>query len=252
MVAQSFWWCADLAHDFFGSDCTRGLLDDVLGDGRKQLCFANHSSGKRSASYFRRTVPDRSSSDVSRRADFDRVYAPGAGLVLGAARFCVDHSCDCSANFKRGKNSSSGAGRLFGILPEHAVAAYPTSLVNKNRKRNLLVLVDAVHGDAAQHLGIKVGGLLRHHFSRGGDAHNLIDIDRIQEKRNLRCTAIDGVESSGGFALVAEISFGCDGLQGNAEGRLKNSVVQQDNIQLALQGRNAVKKLREIGAAPER
>ena len=112
--------------------------------------------------------------------------------------------------------------------------------------------VDAVHGDAAQQLGIKIGGLLRHNFSRGGDAHDLIDIDRIQEKRDLRGAAIDYIEGSGGFALIAEIFFGGHSLQRNSKRRLKNAIVQKDNIQLALQGRYTMKKLREVGAAPQR
>ena len=64
--------------------------------------------------------------------------------------------------------------------------------------------------------------------------------------------AINRIESRGSFALVTEISFGGHGLGRDAECRLKNPIVQKDNIQLALQGRNAVKKLREVGATPQR
>ena len=111
--------------------------------------------------------------------------------------------------------------------------------------------VDAVHGDAAQKFWIEVGGFLRHHFSGGGNVHNLIYVHGIQEKRDLGCATIDGVESGGGFALISEISFGGDGLQSDAEGGLENSVVKQNNIQFALQRRNAVKKLRKVCTAPE-
>src|SRR5271170_1970580 len=133
MVAQNFRRGPHLAHDLFGSDCACGILDDVLGDEREQLRFADYSSGKRAARDLHWALPDRSTSDVSRRDHFDFVHAAGAGLLLGAARFRTDYSYYYSATFERGKNSSSGVGRLFRILPEHAVPAYPASLVSTNR-----------------------------------------------------------------------------------------------------------------------
>lgn len=52
MVAQNFRRGACLADDLFGSNCSRRILDDVLGHEREQLRFADHTSGKRSARHF--------------------------------------------------------------------------------------------------------------------------------------------------------------------------------------------------------
>src|SRR5580704_15481951 len=142
MVAQDFRRGARLADDFVGDDCAGGILDDVLGDEREQLRIADHSGGKGTARYFHWALPDCSSSDVSRRDHFDCVYAIGAWVVLGGAGICAGHSCDRSATFERGENSSSGAGRLFRILQEDAVAAYPARLVATNQKGKLFSSVD--------------------------------------------------------------------------------------------------------------
>src|SRR5580704_9105518 len=139
MVAQNFRRGAGLAYDFVRSDCTSGILADVLGYGHEQLRFPDHTGGKRSARDFHWALPDRSSSDVSRRRDFDFVRTAGAGVVLGAARLCASHSSDCSAALERGENSSSGVARLFRILSEHTVPAYPAGLVSATSNGSLLV-----------------------------------------------------------------------------------------------------------------
>src|SRR5271168_661292 len=136
MVAQNFRCGAYLADDLFRSDCACGALDDVLGHEREQLRFADHTSGKRSARHLYWALPDRSSSDVSRRDHFDFVHAAGAWVVLGVARICADHSRDRSATFERGKNSSSGVGRLSRILREHAVPAHSANLVSTDWKES--------------------------------------------------------------------------------------------------------------------
>jgi len=109
--------------------------------------------------------------------------------------------------------------------------------------------IHAIHGDAAEEFWVEVGGFLGHDLSGGGDAHDLIDIHRIEEKSDLRGAAVDGVESGGCFALVGEISFGGDGLWSDAERGLENAIVKEDDIEFALKRRNGVKKLREVSAA---
>jgi hypothetical protein len=66
MVAQILRCGAAMAHDSIRSDSSCRIPDDVLGPGRKQLRFADHSSRKRTARYFRWAFPDRSASDVFR------------------------------------------------------------------------------------------------------------------------------------------------------------------------------------------
>src|SRR6266851_5714791 len=44
----------------------------------------------------------------------------------------------------------------------------------------------SIHRDSAKQLGIKIRGLLRHHFAGRRDLHHLLDVAGIQQKRNLR------------------------------------------------------------------
>src|SRR5215472_1303006 len=114
-----------------------------------------------------------------------------------------------------------------------------TSLVRPcqqtSSKAALRRAVRAVHGDAAEELRIEVGGLLRENFASGGDLHDLIDGAGIQEKRDLRSARVHGIESGAGIAFVSEMGFGGDGLRSNAESRLKNTFVEEDDVEFALQ-----------------
>ncbi len=65
--------------------------------------------------------------------------------------------------------------------------------------------VHSIHRDAAQELGIKVGGLLRQHFPGGGDLHDLLDIARIQQKRNLRLAAVHGLQRGRDFSFIRQV-----------------------------------------------
>src|SRR5207248_8917950 len=57
-----------------------------------------------------------------------------------------------------------------------------------------ILTVHPEHGDPAHQLGIKISGLLRHHFARRRDFHHLLDVAGIQQKRNLRASAVHGVD----------------------------------------------------------
>lgn len=109
--------------------------------------------------------------------------------------------------------------------------------------RYTVSLIDAVHGDAAEKLRKKVGGLLGHDFAGGSDTHDLIDVDRIKKEGDLSGAAVDSIESGGSFAFVRKISFGGDGLRRNAERGLENSVMEKHDVQSTLKGRNGMKKL---------
>ncbi len=93
---------------------------------------------------------------------------------------------------------------------------------------------DAVHGDAAEKLGIKIRGFLRQNFAGSGDFHDLFDAAWIQEEGDLRAARIDGVQSSGGFAFVGEMSLSGDSLRGNTESGLEDSFVEEDDVEFAL------------------
>jgi len=108
------------------------------------------------------------------------------------------------------------------------VKAHPTTAkasASSRGRANLTIGTNAVHGDAAEKLGVEVGGLLRHDFAGRGDFHDLVNGARIQKKRDLSAAGINSVKREGGFALVGEMRFRGDGLRGDAESGLEDSFV---------------------------
>ena len=83
-------------------------------------------------------------------------------------------------------------------------------------------------------LGIKVGGLLRHDFAGSGHAHHQVDIDRIEQKGDLRSASVDGIERRGSFALVGKICFRRNGVGSDAEDGFQNALVQEHDVEFAL------------------
>ena len=108
--------------------------------------------------------------------------------------------------------------------------------------------LDAVHGDAAEELGVEVGGFLRHDFVGGGDLYHFFDVHGIQEEGDLGAAGINGGDGCGSFAFVGEVHFLGGGLQSDTEGGFEDAVVEKDDIQFALQWRDAREKLAEVGA----
>src|SRR5437868_9971764 len=54
-----------------------------------------------------------------------------------------------------------------------------------------------------------------------------IDAARIQQERDLRAAGVDGVESRGGFALIAEMGFCGYRLRSDAKSGLEDSFVKR-------------------------
>ena len=104
-----------------------------------------------------------------------------------------------------------------------------------------------VHGDTAEELGVEVGGFLGHDFAVGGYVHDQVDVDGIEEKGDLRFALVDGVEGIGGFPFVGEVGFGGDGVWRDAEGGFENALMEEDDVEFALQRSKAGKNLRGIG-----
>src|SRR6266480_3163293 len=111
---------------------------------------------------------------------------------------------------------------------------------------------DAVHGDTAQKLGIKVGGFLRQDFAGSGDFHDLLDGTRTQKKTDLSAPGVDGVESGPRFAFVSEMGFRGNRLRRDAQSGLEDSFVKQDDVKFALERRDTRKKLGQVRAVTER
>src|SRR5437660_6840919 len=111
---------------------------------------------------------------------------------------------------------------------------------------------DAVHGDTAQKLGIKVGGFLRQDFAGSGDFHDLLDGTRTQKKTDLSAPGVEGVESSPRFAFVSEMGFRGNRLPRDAQSGLEDSFVKQDDVKFALERRDMRKKLGQVRAVTER
>lgn len=84
---------------------------------------------------------------------------------------------------------------------------------------------------------------MRHDFACGGDFHDLVDATRVQEEGDLRAAGVYGVESGSGFAFVGEMGFGGHRLRSDTESRLEDSFVKENDIEFALERRNAWEKL---------
>src|SRR6266853_91785 len=115
-----------------------------------------------------------------------------------------------------------------------------------------LSTVNSVHRDPAHQLGIKVRGLLRHHFPACSDFHHLVDIAGIQQKRNLCAPAVHRIERRERFPLVRQIRFRRYCLRRDSQRRLQDSFVEQHHIQFALQRRDTRQKLRQVGPLAQR
>ena len=74
-----------------------------------------------------------------------------------------------------------------------------------------------------------------HDFAGRGDVPGLIDAAGVEEESDLGGAAIDGVEGGGSFAFVGEIFFGGGGGEGDAEGGLEDAVVEEHNVEFALE-----------------
>src|SRR2546429_9492120 len=95
---------------------------------------------------------------------------------------------------------------------------------------------DAVHGDTAQKLGIKVGGFLRQDFAGSGDFYDLLEGTRSQKKTDLSAPGVDGVERRTRFAFVSGMGFRGKRLPRDAQSRLESSFRKQDALKVPLHG----------------
>src|SRR5216684_7457460 len=103
-----------------------------------------------------------------------------------------------------------------------------------------------IHRDPAHQLGIKVRRLLRHHFPGRRDLHHLLDVAGIQQKRNLRASAVHGIERRRGFPFISQVCLRRHCLRGNSQRRLHDSFVQQHHVQFRLQRRNISQELCQV------
>src|SRR6266446_1242505 len=112
--------------------------------------------------------------------------------------------------------------------------------------------LDSIRRDSAHQLGIEIRRFLRHHFARRRDFHHLLDVARIQQKRNLRAPAVHGVQRRARFPLIGQVGFRRHRLRRNAQRGLQNSFVQQHHVQFALQRRNVRQQLRQVDPFAQR
>ena len=68
-------------------------------------------------------------------------------------------------------------------------------------------LIETVERQAAQELGVEVGGLLRQDFARQGHLGHLLDAYRIEQKADLSAAVVDCGDGSFHFALVGDVAF---------------------------------------------
>ena len=80
----------------------------------------------------------------------------------------------------------------------------------------------------------------------------MVDAAGVEQEGDLGGAAIDGVERGGGFAFIGEVFFGGGCGKGDAERGLEDAVMEQDDVEFALERRDIGEKLGEIGAGAER
>src|SRR5690348_133470 len=88
-------------------------------------------------------------------------------------------------------------------------------------------LVEGVDGEAAEELGVEVGGFLRHDFAGEGDVFELIEGDGLDQKGDVGFAGFDERDGFAGFAEVLDVTGGADLVFGEAE-----ELIEHDGVEL--------------------
>ena len=78
-------------------------------------------------------------------------------------------------------------------------------------------LVEGVHGEAAQELGVEVGGFLGHHVAGEGDVAQLVEGDGLDEEGDVGFAGVNLGYGFGGVAEIADVFQAGDGFVGEVE-----------------------------------
>src|SRR5215469_3401409 len=90
-----------------------------------------------------------------------------------------------------------------------------------------------IKGEAAQQLGIEIGGLLRQHLAAKGNTADLLDSCRVHQKSDVSSLAHPG-DGFEGIALVFHVILIADCLFRDSENPLQQELVQLNNVEFAL------------------
>jgi hypothetical protein len=97
-----------------------------------------------------------------------------------------------------------------------------------------LFLVEGVDGEAAEELGVEVGGLLGHDVSCEGDIPELVERDGLDEECDVGVALGDHGDGLVGLADVTDAAEASDGLLVEAEELVEDDAVELDDVELAL------------------
>jgi hypothetical protein len=86
-------------------------------------------------------------------------------------------------------------------------------------------LLQRVNREAAQQLGVEVGGLLRQDFAGEGDVTDLADAAGIHEECDVGAARADGGQSFRGVADVGKVSLFADGFFRQADDAFQQNFV---------------------------
>ena len=103
-------------------------------------------------------------------------------------------------------------------------------------QRQLAFLVEGVDGEAAEELGVEVGGLLGHDVAGEGDVLELVEGDGLDEEGDVGFAFGDHGDGFVGFADVADAAEAGDGVLIEAEELVEDDAVELDDVELALAG----------------
>ena len=102
---------------------------------------------------------------------------------------------------------------------------------SRNARRLATMLVEGVDGEAAEQLGIEVGGFLRKDFASERDIANLTHAAGIHQKSHVGIAGADRAQGLGGVADVGEVLLVTNGFLREAEDVFQKDLVQLDDVE---------------------
>src|SRR5271170_2290649 len=97
-----------------------------------------------------------------------------------------------------------------------------------------LELVEGVDGEAAEELGVEIGGFLRHDFAGERDVFELVKGDGLDEEGDVGLAGFDERDGFAGLAEVLDVAGRADLVFGEAEEVVEHYDVELRDAELAL------------------
>ena len=95
-------------------------------------------------------------------------------------------------------------------------------------------LVEGVDSEAAEELGVEVGGFLWHDFAGERDVFELVEGDGLDEEGDVGFAGFDERDGFDGLAQVLDVAGGANAVFGETEQVVENDGVELRDAELAL------------------